>query len=50
MAAVDLDPQALLCVCGIRGCDLAELHRAAFVTPARSRKGQTVKHRRGRRT
>ena len=50
MATTVTDPSARLCVCGVRGCDFAELHSAAFVVPTRSRKGQTVKHKRGRRT
>lgn len=48
MAAVDLDPCARLCVCGIRGCDLADQHANAFVGRARGRKGTTVRHRKRR--
>jgi hypothetical protein len=50
MAAADLDPCARLCVCGVRGCNLAEQHAKAFVSPARARQGTRPRHRRGRRT
>jgi hypothetical protein len=53
MAAVDLDPQARLCVCGVRGCDFADQHCNAFVGAARGRRvsrGPVRSYRRRRRT
>lgn len=40
-----LDPSLPLCVCGIRGCDLADQHQNAFVVPARGRKGNRIRRR-----
>lgn len=33
MAAADLGPFGPLCLCGIRGCDLAEQHANGFAEP-----------------
>lgn len=42
----DLDPCAPLCLCGARGCRLADLHAQAFVTTGgRGRKGTKIRHR-----
>lgn len=38
MAAVDMDPSAALCLCGVRGCSLADVHARAFVARNRPRR------------
>jgi hypothetical protein len=44
------NPVPALCVCGSRGCALAELHAAAYVVKgARGRKGTKIRHRGSRR-
>lgn len=46
----DCPAAAPLCLCGIRGCALAELHATAFVAPRRSDRGRLGKQmRNGRR-
>lgn len=44
-----LDPSEPLCLCGIRGCRLADLHAAAFVVPTARRKGGRIFNRTKRR-
>lgn len=36
----DCPAAAPLCLCGIRGCDQAEMHRNAFIVPRRKARGR----------